>query len=353
MPAECEEESLLNVRARPIRIALDAMGGDHAPQEVIKGTVMAARGDIGLEPILVGPPEIIKRELAKYDITGLAIRSVPADDFIKEEESPALAIRRKPNSSISVAYRLVKSGEADALLGATATGTLVAGAIQYLGMIAGIERPVIGAVLSMVAPTTVILDLGVNMDCRPRHLVNFAVIGTVYARKLLDIPDPRVALLNIGRENFKGNQLTRETYHLLEQSGLNFIGNVEGDDILSGKANVVVCDGFVGNTILKFSESLGRIVNNLITSQVKQIKDNQQTEPVMMNLQDQVSRLVLPGAIGGGVLWGVDGLVAKAHGNSLAAGFVKRLAQVKLAAERDVIGSLKQEMAQVKEKLNW
>jgi glycerol-3-phosphate acyltransferase PlsX len=216
-------------------------------------------------------------------------------------------------------------------------------------MIDGIERPVIGTVLSMVAPSTVILDLGVNMDCRPQHLVNFAIIGTVYARTLLDIPEPKVALLNIGKEDFKGNQLTRETYPLLEQSGLHFLGNIEGYDILSGKANVIVCDGFVGNAILKFSESLGRVFSNLVSGA---LKDSPQAREATESLQESVRRLVLPGIIGGGVLWGVNGLVAKAHGNSRAAVFAKRLGQTKLAARRDVVGCLKSELARVRENLN-
>ncbi len=338
-------------QSKSVRVAIDAMGGDYAPEEIVRGAVAAARGDSELAPILVGPLPLLEQELANYDITGLAIRCVHADNFIREEESPAIAVRRKPNSSISVASKLVKSGDADALLGATPTGSLVSSAIQHLGMIEGIERPVIGTVLSMVAPATVLLDLGVNMDCRPRHLVNFAVIGTVYVRTLLDIPVPKVALLSVGKEAFKGNQLTRETHTLLERSGLDFIGNVEGDDILSGRANVIVCDGFVGNAILKFSESLRRAVDSLITTS---LDANPEADRLLgTSLRDAVRRLVLPGAIGGGLLWGIDGLVAKVHGNCRAEVVVKRLAQTKLAARRDVVGCLKMEMARVRENLNW
>ncbi len=338
-------------QSKSVRVAIDAMGGDYAPEEIVKGAVAAARGDSELEPILVGPLPVLERELANYDITGLTIRCVHAEDFISEEESPALAVRRKPNSSVSVASKLVKSGDADAMLGATPTGSLVSSSIQHLGMIEGIERPVIGTVLSMVAPATVLLDLGVNMDCRPRHLVNFAVIGTVYARTLLDIPRPKVALLSVGKEPFKGNQLIRETHPLLEKSGLDFIGNVEGDDILSGRANVIVCDGFVGNAILKFSESLGRAVDSLISAR---LNENPEADRLLgTSLKDAVRRLVLPGAVGGGVLWGIDGLVAKAHGDIRADVLVRRLAQTKLAARRDVVGCLKAEMARVRGNLNW
>ena len=335
--------------AQKIRIAIDAMGGDYAPQEIVKGAVEAARSDQRLVPILVGPIEVIRKELAECDADGLDIHCLHADDFIKEEENPALAVRRKPNLSISVATKLVKSGEAEALLGATATGSLVASAIQHLGMIDGIERPVIGGVLSRLTPTTVILDLGANTDCKPQHLVNFAVIGMVYARTLLDVPEPKVALLNIGKEGGKGNQLTRETYTLLGKSGLNFIGNVEGDEILSSRANVIVCDGFVGNSILKFSESIGRIIDSHIKSRLRDMPAVSGVTESSLN--ELVGLLALPGAIGAGILWGVDGLVAKTHGNSQAPMVARRLGQVRRAAERDVVGCLKSELARVRKNL--
>ena len=204
---------------RRVSIAIDAMGGDYAPEEIVSGSVAAARkGDV--QPILVGPLDVLKAELEKHDTDGLPIRCIDAEGFIKEGENPALAVRRKPNSSIAVATKLVKSGEASALIGATATGSLVTSALQYLGMIDGVDRPVIGGVLSSLAPQTAIFDLGVNMDCRPKHLVNFAIIGTVYARLFLDIPEPTVALLNVGTEESKGSKVVREAYTMLQKSGL-------------------------------------------------------------------------------------------------------------------------------------
>jgi phosphate acyltransferase len=333
-----------------VRIAIDAMGGDYAPREIVRGAVEAAERDHDLEPILVGPLDTLKKELARYDISGLSIHCVHASDFIGEKESPALAIRRKPNSSLMVATRMVKAKEADGLLAATATGSLVAGAIQILGMLDGIERPVLGAVLSLIAPDTVTLDLGANMDCKPQHLLNFAIIGTVYARVLLDIPEPKVALLSIGREAGKGNQLIRETHPLLEKSGLNFIGNVEGNEIFSGRANVIVCDGFVGNALFKFSESLGEVIDN-------HIRDRHKDDPEASQLQgskikELVGLLALPGLVGSGILWGVDGVVAKMHGNSQAPMVTKRLFQTKVAIERDVVGCLKSELSRIRNNLD-
>jgi glycerol-3-phosphate acyltransferase PlsX len=341
---------LMEANDKKIRIAIDAMGGDYAPQEIVQGAVEAAKKDNNLELILVGPFDILEKELAKYDISGLPIHRAHADDFIREEENPALAVYRKPNSSIVVATKMVRAGRADGLLGATATGSLVTSAMQFLGMLDGIERPVLGAVLSLIAPTTVTLDLGVNMDCKPRHLLNFAIIGTVYARVLLGVPEPKVALLNIGKEGVKGNQLIRETYPLLEKSGLNFIGNVEGHEILSRKANVIVCDGFVGNPIFKFSESVGNIIDNYIKSK---FKDDPEVSCLLGDkLEDLIGLLALPDVVGGGILWGVDGVVAKAHGNSRAPMVTKRLGQTKMAIERDVVGCLKAELSRIRKNVN-
>ncbi len=332
-----------------VRIAIDAMGGDYAPEEIVSGAVAAAeKGDV--EPILVGPLSILEAELAKYDVSSLPIRSVNAEDFLKEEENPALAVRRKPNSSIAIATKMVKSGEADAIIGATATGSLVTSAMQFLGMIEGIDRPVIGGVLSSLAPKTAIFDLGVNMDCKPHHLLTFAVIGTVYARMFLNIPNPTVALLNVGIEEGKGNRLAREAYSLLKGSGLNFIGNVEGHAILTGVANVIVCDAFVGNCIFKLSESGGQIVANYFLDKMKKY-------PVINQLlkgkvKGAVASLASPNSVGGGLIWGIDGVVMKLHGHSRAPDITNKLDQARMAVEQDVVSCLKAELNKIREYTN-
>ena len=332
-----------------IRIAIDAMGGDYAPGEIVKGAVAAAEKD-DIEVILVGAMNTVEAELAKYDISRLPIHYVNADDFIKEEEHPALAVRRKPNSSIAVATKMVKAGEADAVVAATTTGAIVTSAIQFLGMVDGIDRPVLGGPLSSIAPNTVIMDLGVNVDCKPEHLLNFAIIGSVYARLFLNIANPTVALLNIGKEEGKGNQLARETYPLLQKSGLNFIGNVEGNGILSGQANVIVCDAFVGNTIFKFMESGGKVIGNYFESKAK-------SYPMLSHLlkgkvKDLVASLSLPDSAGSGLIWGVDGIVMKIHGHSRAPDVTIKIAQAKMAVERDVVSCLKSELAKIRKHIN-
>jgi len=333
-----------------IRIAIDAMGGDYAPGEIVKGAVAAVEKDDDIEVILVGPTNTVEAELAKYDISGLPIRYVNSDDFIQEGEHPALAVRRKPNSSIAVAIKMVKAREADALVAATATGAIVTSAIQFLGMINGIDRPVLGGPLTSLAPNTVILDLGVNVDCKPEHLLNFAIIGSVYARLFLNIANPTVALLNIGKEEGKGNKLTRETYPLLQKSGLNFIGNVEGNGIFTGQANVVVCDAFVGNTLFKFMEGGAEMIGNYF-------KDKANSYPMLSHLlkgkvKELMASLALPDSAGGGLIWGVDGIVMKMHGHSRAPDVTIKIAQAKMVVERDVVSCLKSELAKIRKHIN-
>jgi glycerol-3-phosphate acyltransferase PlsX len=332
-----------------VSIAIDAMGGDFAPQEIVAGAVSAAEKG-GLELILVGPLKTLEEELAKHDVSGLPIRCVDADFFIKEGENPALAVRRKPNSSVAIATKLVKSGEASAMVGATATGSLVTSALQYLGTIPGIDRPVIGGVLSTLAPETAIFDLGVNMDCKPRHLLTFAVIGTVYARTFLGIPEPTVALLNVGVEESKGNQLVREAYPLLKKSGLNFIGNVEGHAILTGEANVIVCDAFAGNCLFKLSESGGQMVANYFLDKLKKYPIINQL--IKSKSKNAIASLASPNSIGGGLIWGIDGVVLKMHGHSRAPQVVKALENARKAVESDVINLQKAELAKIREHIN-
>ena len=320
-----EKEPALTGDKRRVRIAIDAMGGDYAPQEIVKGAVEAAAKDKDVEPILVGPLDILEKELAKYDTSGLSIRCAHADDFIEKGENPALAIRRKTNSSIAIAARMVKAGEADGLLGATHTGFLITSIMQHLGMIAGIDRPVLGGALPNFAPKTAIFDLGANMDCKPQHLLNFAIIGTVYARIFMRVPHPTVALLNVGVEEGKGNHLVREAYDLFKRSGLNFIGNIEGGQIRSGLADVAICDAFVGNIVLKLIESLGLFADSDV-----------------------------PGAyrdLGGGIIWGVDGIARKIHGNSRAHHVAVKIDDVKQVVSIDLIGALKSEFARVMKEL--
>jgi len=329
-----------------IRVAVDAMGGDHAPEEIVKGAVLAAqKGDV--EIFLVGTANILEKELAKCKFTnGSSIHVVEASEVIKENESPVDVIRRKPNCSVAVAAKMVKSGEADALLSAGSTAAAAISAIQFMGMVDGVYRPALVGSLGSFAPNTVMVDLGANVDCKPHQFLAFAIAGSVYAEKFLNITDPKIALLSTGSEESKGSEAVREAYSLLENSGLNFIGNIEGSDILSGEANVIVCDGFVGNVLLKFYESIGGYAQVWTERKLKKY-------PPLRALVRLLFKGLFPATKisnetekrGGGILWGVDGVVKIAHGASRAPQIANAIESAKEAVKAEVVESLKSELA--------
>jgi phosphate acyltransferase len=247
-----------------IRIAVDAMGGDHGPATILEGAVAAAR-DLPIGLTLVGPVERLRATLATIpDASSADIRLVDSDEAIGMAERPIAALRRCPNASIRVAVAEVAAGRADALFSAGNTGATVLAAFSGLGMLEGADRPALAAAIPTRRHLAVLLDVGANAECRPQHLVQFAAMGTVFARVALGIERPRVALLSIGEEESKGNDLTRETHQALKASGLNFAGNVEARDVYAGDADVIVCDGFTGNIALKVSEGIVEMVGDVL-----------------------------------------------------------------------------------------
>lgn len=328
-----------------VKIAVDAMGGDYAPSEIVGGAVLAAKENNDVAIALVGSRDIIESELAKYN-SHLPISCIEADGFITESEHPAFSIRRKPNASVAVAANLVKSGEAKAMISGGPTGATAASAILSLGLIPGIERPAVSGAFETLAPNTVIMDCGVNVDCKPHHFLAFAIMGSAYARRLLNIANPAVALLSTGAEEGKGSQLVRESYALLRDSGLNFIGNIEGNDILSGRANVIVCDGFIGNVILKFYESIGYYAGEWLK---KRLKGFPRVGPArkLFTTFASLTRVTEGESIGSGLLWGVNGIVFVMHGSSKAPQVAKTIAKAKEAVKVDLVTSIKSELASV------
>jgi len=329
-----------------VKVAVDAMGGDYAPEEIVKGAVLAAQKD-DVEIFLVGTANILEKELAKCKFTkGSSIHVVEASEVIKENESPVDVIRRKPNCSVAVAAKMVKSGGADALLSAGSTAAVAISAIQFIGMLDGVYRPAIVGSLGSFAPNTVMVDLGANIDCKPHQFLVFAIAGSVYAKKFLNITDPKIALLSTGSEESKGSEAVREAYSLLKNSGLNFIGNIEGNDILNGKANVIVCDGFVGNVLLKFYESIGDYAQVWTERKLKKY-------PPLRALVRLLFKGLFPATKissetekqGGGILWGVDGVVKIAHGASRAPQIANAIESAKEAVKAEVIENLKSELA--------
>jgi len=327
-----------------MKIAIDAMGGDFAPVEIVKGAVKGARDNqVGI--ILVGPQEIIKFELDKYPTRDLDIEIFHTDEWLIEGEPPAYALRNKRKASIALTVKLVKECRAAAAVSMGPTGGVMTSALMILGTLEGISRPVVGGAFLGLTPQTITMDMGGNMDCRPDQLLDFAVIGTVYSKKIMHIENPAVALLNVGWEEGKGNALAKAAFPLLKKSGLNFIGNIEGQDIASGKANVIVCDGFVGNVAVKFCEGLG---NGLAAWLKNELKDDLPS-PRLQKVVTKLLSLTIPAdTTGGGPVWAVDGLVFKGHGRSQSAEVAATIASAKIYSEIDIIGALKNELAEVR-----
>ncbi|MCL2761148.1 MAG: phosphate acyltransferase PlsX [Desulfuromonadales bacterium] len=250
-----------------MKIAVDVMGGDNAPQVEVEGAVAAAR-EHGMSIILVGDQERIKAELAKYDIKGLDISIHHASEVVGMHDSASDAIRKKKDSSIRVAFELVKAGEADAVVSAGNSGATMAAGMYVLKRLDGIDRPAIAQVFPTLVGYAVVLDVGGNVDCKPFHLVQFAIMGAVYAKHIMGIKNPRIGLLSNGEEDSKGNELTRETSQLLKNISFEYSGYVEGRDIFAGTSEVVVCDGFVGNIVLKLSEGLAEAVSSMLREEI-------------------------------------------------------------------------------------
>lgn len=284
-----------------MKIAMDAMGGDYAPQELVAGALMWSRNS-DTELLLVGQEERINRELQNQTYDSARISIVNATQIMEMDES-VTALRKKQDSSIVVATRLVKEGKADAVVSCGSTGAQMAAATLILGRLAGIERPPIVTMIPGISgKTSLLLDVGANVDCKPQQLLQFAILGRVYSSILTGLDNPRTALLNNGEEAGKGNNLTVETHQLLERSNLNFVGNIEGRDLFSGKTDVVVCDGFVGNMLLKSMEGMAMFIGRSCQEEFGRL-------PAVFQHFDY-SR------VGGAPLLGVNGVSIVCHGSS-------------------------------------
>jgi phosphate acyltransferase len=301
-----------------MKIAVDAMGGDNAPHAVVAGAVEAA-AEYGISIILVGIEQIVQKELDKHpQARTLPLEIRNATEVVDMLDSPATVFRRKKNSSIRVANDLVKSGEAVAVVSAGHSGAAMTTSLFVLGPIEGVERPAIATFMPSIKGTSIVLDMGANVDCKPHHLLQFAVMGDVYAKYLLKIPNPRVGLLSIGEEETKGNELTKEAFKLLTETSLNFIGNVEGRDVMSGNADVIVCDGFVGNVVLKVSESVVEAIGLYIREGIGKSLLRKLGYLLMRPAFDSLKRRVDYAEYGGAPLVGINGISIIGHGRSSA-----------------------------------
>ena len=303
-----------------MKVAIDAMGGDHAPEEILLGA-MAAVKDYGCDIVLVGDETLLKEAMHKHGVReGEHIFVHHASEVIDMHESPGAAVRKKRDASVVVATRLVKEGECAAVISAGSTGAAVAAALFGLGRLPKIERATIATPIPNLTGTTMLLDSGANVDSKPKHLVQSAIMGSIYAQYVLGVETPRVGLLSIGEEETKGNELTLSTYPLLSQvQNINFIGNVEGRDIPKGSVDVVVCDGFVGNVVLKFGEGLASAIMRLLKDAVQQSgfltkMASLMLLPVMKRLRKKLDYA----EYGGAPLLGVNGCCIICHGSSKA-----------------------------------
>jgi len=303
-----------------LTIAVDAMGGDHAPEAVVAGAVAAAR-DFGVTVLLVGPLASVEQELARHRPVPSTIRIVDAPEVVEMHEAPVMAVRRKKRSSIVVAMEQVRDRHAHAVVSAGHTGAAMGAALLRLGRLPGVDRPAIAVVLPTIADHPILLlDVGANVDSRPHHLLQFALMGSVYARRVLGVASPNVGILSNGVEEGKGSDLTLRTTTLLRTAPLNFIGNVEARDVFTGTADVVVCDGFVGNVVLKFGEGLALAIRDIVKAEFKGWRGRLYLvflAPLAQKLRRMYRRIDYR-EYGGAPLLGIDGVCIIAHGSSNA-----------------------------------
>ena len=325
-------------------IAVDAMGGDNAPEEIIKGALLAIESN-NVEIILVGDEDKMSQYLPTDPPSNL--HCVYSDGVVNEDEQPLEAARSKPKASVFVCADLVKDGQADAFVTMGSTGAAMAAGVLKMGNIKGIERPSLGGPFLGLSPKTILIDLGTSIDNRPSQLLNYAVLGSTFSRVFMGIENPRVGLLSVGSEEGKGNRQVKETYPLLQRSGLNFIGNVEGFDIPLGKADVVVCDGFIGNILMKFSEGLGVSVFDYIRS------SGLSADPTQNGIIEALYSMTnFVEHVGGGPLLGLNGVAIVGHGRSKATSVSAAVNLAKTVLTLDLVDLIEKDLTLVRSRLN-
>lgn len=323
-----------------MRIALDAMGGDHAPLETVKGAIEAAR-EWGVEVALVGNPAAIEAELAKGDTVGLKLPVEPAASVIPmDEKAPSTAWRRQRDASLTVALQMLADRKVDSVVSAGNTGAVVSGGTFVLRRIEGIDRPALGVPFPAMGDIgkVFLVDVGATPDAKPHYLLQWAQMGVVYAERVVGIKNPRVGLVSNGEEETKGSELVRETFALLQRSGLNFIGNVEGKDIPLGVADVVVTDGFTGNVIIKTVEGVAKMIFDLLRSEMTASPVSKLLAAGLRPNFRRIGERLDYAEYGGSIVMGVDGVLIKPHGRSNAKAIKNSIRVAKSAVEQDVMG---------------
>ncbi|URN93353.1 MAG: phosphate acyltransferase PlsX [Candidatus Pristimantibacillus lignocellulolyticus] len=326
-----------------MKIAIDAMGGDNAPKEIVEGAIAAANDNQDIEIVLVGNKQAIQAIIGEQKPSNLSI--IHADEVIESDDEPVKAVRRKKNSSMVVAGKLVKDGDADAMLSAGNTGALMTTGLLIVGRIAGIERPALAPLLPSLDKVGMLaLDLGANMDATAEQLMQYAVMGSIYREKVEGLKNPRIGLLNVGSEEMKGNEVTKAAYSLLKESNLNFIGSVESKTILNRECDVLVCDGFSGNIMLKSYEGAASVIFNELKKAFKLNFLTKLAAAVMLPKLKGLKKTLDPNEFGGAPLLGLNGLVLKIHGSSDSRAVQAAVKQAKTAVSSGLIASIKEEI---------
>jgi len=334
--------------AQRMKIGIDAMGGDYAPKEIINGSLMAAEKFKDIELVFFGDELQIVSEINTHD-SALhdRIEIVHTDEVISNDDPPVAAIKNKKNASLSRGLDYLKENKVDVFISAGSTGALMAGALLKLGRIPGIDRPALVPSLPTATGLVALIDGGSNTDCKPINLIQFAMMGSIYAEEVLGVKNPRIGLLNIGTEEEKGNELAKQTYGRLKELPLNFVGNIEGRDVPYGKCDVLVCDGFVGNAVLKSMEGIASLIIDMLKAEMKK---NYLTKFGALLLKSGFKNILKKmdyKEYGGAPLLGIDGIIIKAHGNSDARAFLNALVQARTFVEHDVLNHLRTQVSNI------
>lgn len=318
-----------------MKILIDAMGGDNAPQVPIEAAVKAAN-ELGIHMVLVGDTEVIEKELKKYKYSEENISIAHAPDVISNNEEPAKAVRQKKTASVVVAANMLKNGEGDAMLSMGSTGALLTAGLLIVGRIKGILRPALATTLPTTKGPKLLIDAGANTNCRPANLVQFGIMGDAYMKNLFGITAPKVGLISNGEEEGKGDDLTKKTYSEMKKAPFNFIGNIEGRDIMEGNADVMVCDGFVGNVVLKTVEGMGSVIGKKVKGIFKKNIITKIGALFVMNGINEFKKAMDYREYGGAPLLGCKKLVLKGHGSSDTKAAFAALRQAKMFIDMDV-----------------
>ena len=326
-----------------MKIVVDAMGGDNAPEAIINGCVQVAQ-EIDAEIVLCGKEEIIKKHLDKIKFKGSNITIHNASEVVTNEDTPTKAIRTKKNSSMVVGLNLIKEGKGDIFLSAGNTGALMTGALLLVDRIKGVDRPALAPILPSYEGPVLLVDAGSNANCKPENLLQFAIMGSIYMKNICGIENPRVGLVNIGTEVSKGNKLTKESFDLLQKADVNFVGSIEGRDIPLGAIDVAVCDGFVGNVILKVMEGMGKTVSNLLKDEIKRSLISKLGGLILMPALKRFKKKLDYTEYGGALYLGIERAVIKCHGSSNAKAIAAAIKQAEAFVKNKTVEKIRENL---------